>query len=202
MERSEALRYLYRQYPQLQGKRLILFLSRLDPKKGLDLLISAIGSLARQRDDFALILAGGGSPSYEQAIKQLLGQHGLAERTLLTGFVEGQNKWALLHGADVLALPSYHENFGMAVVEAMACGLPVVVTNRVNIHKSISAYRAGIVTECETQEIARALEILLDNTSLCREMGAMGQKAAAECFNWRHISRDLVAMYESILNRG
>ena len=142
----------------LDHKQLIVFLSRLDHKKGLDRLLPAIGTLAMGRDNFALVIAGSGEREYEDQVHDLVLAHGLQEKVIFTGFVQGQDKMDLLRDADVFVLPSYDENFGLAVIEAMAVGAPVVISNNVGIHHKVTQYGAGLVTSCESDEIAHALK--------------------------------------------
>jgi glycosyltransferase involved in cell wall biosynthesis len=115
------------------GLKRILFLSRFHPIKGLDLLIPALGLIAKRRSDFVFILAGDGQPRDVSGIKRLLLQHNLLKSTVMTGFVTGTTKSSLLASADIFVLPSYHENFGMSVVEAMASGIAVVISNHVDL---------------------------------------------------------------------
>jgi len=129
-------------HPQLANRRLIAFLGRLDYGKGLELLIPAFAKVAPT--DSALILIGPDSHSgYREMVEAMLDQHHLRDRTLLTGMLTGREKLAALVDAHVLAQPSFHENFGMAVLEALACGCPVLVSDQVYLHPQISRGRVG-----------------------------------------------------------
>ena len=186
-------------YPQFGGKKIVLFLSRLDPIKGLDLLIPAVGSLSERRKDFAFVLAGDGTPAYKEELDMLIKRHGLEERTIFLGFVEGNAKWSLLRNADILVLPSYHENFGLAVLEAMAAALPVVISKEVNIRYEVDQAGAGLVTGLDPRELAHVLEKLLANDNIREEMGHKGALLVRERFRWEKVTRDLVQVYEMIL---
>lgn len=199
IQRNSSSESFRKHYPQLNSKKIILFLSRIDPKKGLDLLIPALGTLAAKRDDFIFVLAGSGDPSYEEKIKTLLSKYGLMQRTILTGFVKGEKKWSIFRDADIFVLPSYHENFGMAVVEAMAAGLPVVISNRVNIHRELNSYGAGIVINCNVRKITETLEKLLDDESLRQEMGKKGRQVVEEKFTWDKVAKQMIEVYEKII---
>lgn len=199
LEVKSALPQRRERYPQLKGKKMVLFLSRLDPKKGLDLLISALGELAGRRKDFAFVLAGSGTKSYEAKVAALVKEQGLGEHTVFVGLVEGKAKWQILREADVFVLPSYRENFGVAVVEAMAAGIPVVISNRVNIHKEIVQAGAGVVTDLNPKEIGVAVEQLLGDGELRREMGKRGSKLVRERFTWEKVTKEMVCKYENIL---
>jgi glycosyltransferase involved in cell wall biosynthesis len=185
--------------PELQGKTLVLFLSRIDPKKGLDLLIPALGQLASQREDFAFLLAGTGEESYEEQVSRMLHDAGLAPRTVRLGFVQGADKAAVLRDADLFVLPSYQENFGIAVVEAMAAGLPVVISDRVNIHAEVFRAKAGLVVSQDATELARAIATLLDSPVLRETMGKEGQRLVEERFSRDRVAKQLIEVYEDIL---
>lgn len=197
----DGLAGVLRRHPQLQGRKIVLFLSRLDPIKGLDILITALGSLANTRDDFSLIIAGSGHARFETHLRTLIDQHGLSGRTVLTGMVGPEDKWPLLSVADVFALPSHHENFGVAVVEAMASGTPVVVSDRVGIHREISAARAGLVTRLEPAELSRAIGRLLDNPGAREQMGRAGEALATQKYSWERAASDVGRLYEDIVGQ-
>jgi glycosyltransferase involved in cell wall biosynthesis len=190
---------LRERYPQLAAKKIVLFLSRLDPKKGLDLLLPALGELALRRKDFAFVLAGMGDSAYEAELAALVKRHGLQDRTVFLGHVHGRVKWSLLCEADLFVLSSYHENFGIAVVEAMAAGLPVVISDRVNIHSDVSRAGAGLVTALDREEIAAAVELLLADEHLRQEMGRKGALLVRERFTWAKVVKDLVQVYDQII---
>jgi glycosyltransferase involved in cell wall biosynthesis len=181
--------------------KTVLFLSRIHPKKGLDVLIPALGDLARKRDDFALVLAGSGEVQYEREIARLLVQHDIVGRTAWAGFVHGTDKSALFARSNIFVLPSYQENFGLAVAEAMAAGIPVVISDRVNIHQEVARYRAGLVTALNRGEVAAALERLLDDEALQREMGNNGQRLVREKFSWSRIGAQIAELYKNTLRR-
>lgn len=191
-----------KKYPMLDHKKLIVFLSRLDHIKGLDRLLPAISALAMGRDNFTMVIAGSGEREYEAHVRDLVLAHGLQEKVIFTGFVQGQDKMDLLRDADVFVLPSYHENFGIAVIEAMAVGAPVVISNNVGIHYEVTEYGAGIVTSCESGEIAHALSRLLENESLRRRMGENGRRLVWEKFTWGKIAVGLMELYKAILSQG
>ena len=189
------------QYSILDGRKIVLFLSRLDPKKGLDLLAEAAASLAESRDDFALVVAGSGVPDYEAAVKATYDTHGLTGRTAFTGMVVGEDKWRLLRAADVFVLPSRHENFGIAVVEAMTAGTPVVISDQVGIHREIDEAGAGLVTTLDPADVAGAIGRLLDDPDAAERMGRAGAALAAERYSWERVASDVEALYEEIVGR-
>ena len=187
-------------YPELKNKRIVLFLSRLDPIKGLDILVSALADLSAKRDDFVLAVAGSGNTAYEREVASLVRNRGLQEIVVFLGFLQGAEKWSVLLGSDVFVLPSHHENFGVAVVEAMAAGLPVVISDRVNIHQEVEAAGAGIVTGLEPREVAVAVDKLLSDEGLRSEMGAAGARLVRERFSWDVAARKILQAYQDIVS--
>ncbi|MDJ0560728.1 MAG: hormogonium polysaccharide biosynthesis glycosyltransferase HpsP, partial [Microcystis sp. M53599_WE4] len=137
-----------------QNKPIILYMSRLDPKKGLDLLLPSLERLLAKGLDFHFVLAGGNPQDreYENRIKNQIERSILVKNTTITGFVTGEIKNNLLARADLFVLPSYYENFGIAVAEAMAAGIPVVISDRVDLHPAVAAAAAGWVTACQLED--------------------------------------------------
>ncbi len=187
------------QHPDLDGKKIVLFLSRVDAKKGLDLLIPALGSLAGKSNDFVFVLAGNGPADYEKQIRKLLHDDGLADRTILTGFVQGATKWSILRAASIFVLPSYHENFSVAAVEAMSVGLPVVISDQVGIHEEVSKAGAGLVVPQNRVELTQAIAKLLQDSELREDMGRNARRLVERMFSWERGARELIGIYEDIL---
>lgn len=200
-ETEPAPSRLRQQFPGIQGKRLVLFLSRLDPKKGLDLLIPALGKLAADGEKFAFLVAGSGSKAYEAEVAACVKQHGLEDSTVFLAFVQGAAKWSLLREVDLFVLTSYQENFGVAVGEAMEAGVPVVISDRINIHREVSREGAGLVTGLDPTEIATAIARLLSDAALRREMGERGKRLVSERFAWEKVVQGVLLMYEQVLQQ-
>jgi glycosyltransferase involved in cell wall biosynthesis len=178
---------------------LILFLSRLHAKKGLDYLIPALSQIQAHR--FTLVLAGSGSPEYEAEVDRLLEQHGLKDRTHRSGFVTGAVKNLLLQGADLFVLPSHSENFGVAVLEAMAAGLPVVVTPGVALADLVKQLQVGYVTELEIDAIAQTIAHCLSNQPTIQQMGKQARQWVAQQYTWEQNAAHLIKTYQSILHQ-
>jgi len=132
-------------FPELRGKRLVLFLSRLHTKKGADLLIRAFADVRNVDPNAHLVMAGSGEPGYEAELKAMASASGLEGTITWTGMLSGDLKWGAFREADVFALISHQENYGIAVVEALACGVPVLTTDKVNIWPTIENTRSGLV---------------------------------------------------------
>jgi glycosyltransferase involved in cell wall biosynthesis len=133
--------------PALKGKRIVLFLSRIQEKKGCDLLIRAFARVAAVDDDLQLVMAGPDQTGLQAELEQLAESLGVASRITWTGMLKNEQKWGALKTAEVFVLPSHQENFGIAVAEALAVGTPVLISNKVNIWREIEAMGAGLVAE-------------------------------------------------------
>jgi len=180
-----------------QNEPVILFISRLHCKKGLDSLIPALGRIKNER--FIFVIAGSGSPGYEANIVHLLLTCGIRDGTRGVGFVRGRTKELLLQGADISVLNSYSESFGLAVLEAMACRLPVVITERVGIYSDVKEYNAGIVTGCDAKEAVDAILQLLHDENLRKTMGENGQRLARDRFTWDKVADRLIPTYRAAI---
>jgi glycosyltransferase involved in cell wall biosynthesis len=186
-------------WPQTRNRKTILFLGRLNFKKGLDLLARAFGELCRERDDVHLFLAGPDNDGYGSKVRDWLAEEGVLDRCTFAGMLTGEDKWDALAGADLFVLPSYSENFGLALGEAMACGLPVVISNRVNIWHEVAEARAGLVVNCEVNELRAAMSALLDDSAEGRRMGEAGRRLVAERFTWAAVGEKLRELYQQLV---
>lgn len=131
-------------FPTLAGKRLLLYLSRITPKKGCDLLLQAMAA-TRERHDLHLVMAGPEDEAFGPRLHALADSLGIADRVTWTGMISGPVKWGAYHAADAFILPSHQENFGIVVAEALALGKPVLISDQVNIWREIAADEAGLV---------------------------------------------------------
>ncbi|MEW6491133.1 MAG: glycosyltransferase [Cyanobacteriota bacterium] len=178
---------------------IVLFLSRLHPKKRPDLLLQALSKLATLNADFHLILAGSGDSDYLTYLTNLVSSLGLARRTTIPGFVTGVDKNLLLQGSDLFVLPSFSENFGIAVAEAMAAGLPVIVTPGVQIAPDIAQANAGLVIQGELDALVMAIQELLTSPSRRIELGENGKRLVNQRYSWNAIAGNLDTVYTAIL---
>jgi glycosyltransferase involved in cell wall biosynthesis len=166
-------------FPQLRDRRLFLFLGRIHPKKGCDLLIEALANVASLAPDLHLVIAGPDADGWQAALHRRAEALGIAQRITWTGMLRGEHKWGAFHAAEVFVLPSHQENFGVAVAEALACSVPVLITNRVNIWREIAADEAGIVSNDDPAGIEALLRDWL--TTPRERRSAMGLNAR-RCF--------------------
>ncbi len=178
---------------------IVLFLSRLHYKKRPDLLLQSLAQLRQAGVVFHLVLAGSGEPDYVAALKQQTSELNLTDCVTFAGLVEGEAKDLLLQGADLFVLPSFSENFGIAVAEALLAGLPVVITPGIQIAAEIASAEAGLVVVGEIEPLADALAQLLNSAALRTQLGENGRRLAQSRYVWPAIAKDLAAVYEQIL---
>ncbi|HET8870087.1 MAG TPA: glycosyltransferase [Aquabacterium sp.] len=133
----------FKRHPHLQGKRLVLFLSRIHVKKGCDLLLKAFAATAERDPQLHLVIAGPCADRYLQELQALSKSLNIEQRVSWLGMVKGDDKWGAFYAAEAFALPSHQENFGIAVAESLACGLPVLISDQVNIWREIVTDQAG-----------------------------------------------------------
>lgn len=170
-------------YAQVQlplGRRHILFLSRIHPKKGCDLLIEAFAQLAGEHQDVDLVIAGPDAIGWRTTLEALAQRRGVSDRIHWPGMLTGEAKWGAFRTAMAFALPSHQENFGIAVAEAMACGLPVLITPRINIWREIDAAGAGIIGEDDVVGTVSTLRRFLTMSDTERESMGAAARAAFE----------------------
>jgi glycosyltransferase involved in cell wall biosynthesis len=191
-------RYRLRQYLNLPtDEPVILFLSRLHPKKGLDYLIPALGKLNHHR--FTFVIAGSGSKEYEAEIESLLVSNKIRDRTHFVGFVEGETKNIFMQGADLFALTSHSENFAVVVLEALAAGIPVLVTPGVALAPVIQQNQLGYVAELDVCAIASALDLYFSNPQAGKDMGNRAQQFIFEKYTWEKMASQMHQIYVDIL---
>lgn len=186
-------------YPQLQGKKVILFLSRINFKKGLDILVKAFALLSRERNDVHLLIAGPDDEGYGRKVKNWLIKKGVLGRVTFAGMLLGRDKLAAFRDSDLFVLPSYSENFGMAVIEAMACGTPVLISDKVGIYKEVKENNAGMVVTCREEDIYRGIKAILDKKSLAEELSFNGRKMVEMYYNIDKVADKMLELYEKIL---
>jgi glycosyltransferase involved in cell wall biosynthesis len=188
-------------FSQLRGKRIVLFLSRLHPKKGLDLLIPAFRSVAACFSDVHLAIVGGGEDDYVVELRALVDREAIREHVTLTGPLNGRAKWEAMAAATTLVLPSYQENFALVVAEGMRIGLPIVLSRRVNIWADVVQAGAGLLCELSADSVAGAICSLLADPALAERMGRQGRQLAVQTFTWEQTAAAVEAVYRDVLGR-
>jgi len=162
---------------------MCLFLGRLQEKKGCDLLIQAFARVAARDERLRLVMAGPGDEAWVAHLKELAHKAGIADRIVWTGMLTGDLKWAAFYACELFCLPSHQENFGIAVAEALACGRPVAISDKVNIWREVETDEAGWVAPDTVEGTVRSLQGWLDATP--QELARRGQ-AARRSFERRY----------------
>jgi glycosyltransferase involved in cell wall biosynthesis len=188
-------------WPILKGRRVILFLSRISPEKGLDQCIPAIRDLLDVGGprDTLFVIAGPDHKGYLATVKELIARYDLERYAFFPGMVLGREKLALYRRTDVFVLPSYSESYGIVVAEALACGAPVVTTTGTP-WKELQDIDAGRWVAPMRGPLAKALcELLGISREERKAMGQRGRKLVFEKYTWKNIARKLHTIYQCIL---
>ncbi|MEM7774291.1 MAG: glycosyltransferase [Pseudomonadota bacterium] len=173
----------------------ILFLGRVNWKKGLDRLIPAMSRVPNAR----LIVVGNDEENYRPQLESIAEQCGVGERVEFRGPLYAEDKWRAFAEADLFVLPSYSENFGISVLEAMAAGLPVIVTPEVGLASTVSDAGAGIVVNCDEDNIGRSIAQLISDPVKMEECGRAGREAVRTQFSWDGIASKMQKSYADVL---
>jgi glycosyltransferase involved in cell wall biosynthesis len=189
-----------RRHPETQGKELVVFLSRVNFKKGLDLLVTAFATVARERPNAHLVIAGPDNEGYGAKIREQCVKENIANRVTMAGVLSEDEKRDLFADGDVFALTSYTENFGVTILEALACGLPVVISDKVNIWREIDGAQAGKVVPCHPTEIAQALGALLDYENERRRLAENGRRLLREKFQWERVAEQQENFFKAVID--
>jgi glycosyltransferase involved in cell wall biosynthesis len=179
-------------FPGLRGRRFFLFLSRIHRKKGCDLLLDAF---ARVKADWDLVMAGPDEEGLQPVLEAQAARLGVASRVHWTGMLEGDVKWGALRTAEAFVLPSHQENFGIAVVEALACGVPVIISDKVNIWPEIAQDKAGIVKDDSADGI---YEGMVEFLAMGREERLQMIRNGIDCFRARYEMKRSAALLNEL----
>jgi len=183
-------------YPQLKNKRIVLYLGRMHQKKGLDLLIKAFAQLTKEEKNIFLLIVGNDEGGYIRKVHRWIKAENITDKVLFTGLLIGREKLAAYCGSDVFVLPSYNENFGMTVVEAMACGVPVVISDQVGLYEEVKRGKAGIITKCNVQSIVTGIKSVLDNHTRSHDLSIRGKNMVKRYYDIRTVATKFVAELE------
>jgi len=179
-----------------RGPRL-LFLSRIHPKKGLDLLLPAWARVSQNYKDWELVIAGPDEQGYLAVVRRLAERLGLAKTVVFTGTVTGQSKTELFYSADVFVLPSYSEGLPVSLLEAMACEVPVVATKECNC-PDIAPAGAGWLCEPRVESLVESLSTALGTTDSERsQRGANGKRLVENSYSWPKIASEILRACEA-----
>jgi glycosyltransferase involved in cell wall biosynthesis len=190
------LRQFFGRYPNLSGKKLALFMGRIHPKKACDILIDAFAKILGQHPEWHLVFAGPDQIAWQNELNIRATRLGLVDRITWTGMISGAMKWGALRSAEVFVLPSHQENFGVVVSEALAAGVPTLISNKVNIWREIKAGGAGIVAEDTLEGTCQLLQSYAEMST--QERLVMRRRARA-CFEARFEIRRAAESLQAVL---
>ena len=179
---------------------MVLFMSRLNIKKGLDLLLPAFRNYVARHPDARLVLAGP-DDGYQAITEAFIRDHNLHESVTLVGMITGADKKAALADADVFVLPSYSEGFSMAVLEAMAAGTPAIVSDRVGFGDVIRETGAACLTDLTPAGVTASLERVLHDDAYRAQIRQTGQRLVRERYDIHVVADQLLAQYQRLLTR-
>lgn len=184
------------------NKKIILFMGRLNWIKGFGILIPAFAEVVKKNSNAVLVISGSDSAGYSKTVKSLVEQYRLIRNVIFTGILEGNEKNMAYSAADIFVLPSYSENFGMVLAEAMHFGLPVITTKYVGIAPEILKNEAGIVIDKNAGELAGAILNILDNKILAEKLAKNGEKLVKEKFLASAVADKFMKLYNEITGHG
>jgi glycosyltransferase involved in cell wall biosynthesis len=185
--------------PELRGRRVVLYLGRIHQKKGPDILVRAWQRVAKQFPDAQLVIAGPDSGGAEAMIQRLASQSGVSDQITFTGHLAGDAKWSALAACTLFVLPSHSEGFSVAVLEALGCGKPVMISPQCHFPE-VAERRCGWIVEpaCELLAAALANGLQTPDREL-QEMGERGQALVSERYCWDAIGRQMAEVYRWVL---
>lgn len=190
----------YREFPHTRNKTLIIFLARIDPKKGLDLLAKACRQVYAQFPQAHIVIAGPDNTGFLPTVKNYFAESECSEFVTFTGMLTGKIKYAALAAASIYVAPSYSEGFSMSVLEGMAAGLPCVITTGCNFPEA-GEVEAAYIVKVDADEIADKLIYCLKNPQSAKETGDRARQLILSQYTWENIATKLTANYTTIINK-
>ena len=185
-------------FPAITGPYLF-FLGRLSAQKGLDLLLPAFARLLRARPDLWLVLAGPDYRGYAAEVRAMARESGVEHRVVLPGLLRHEAKLAAFVDAELFVLPSHAENFGVVITEALACGLPVLISDQVNIHRELAAAGMATVVQCTVDSVTSGIEAALPDDEGRRRMAARGPAFVRAHYTWDTIVPMVIERYQQVI---
>ncbi|OUL29864.1 glycosyltransferase [Nostoc sp. T09] len=188
----------HEKFPDTKNKKLIIFLGRIDPKKGLDLLATAFAKVHKQFPETHLIVAGPDNIGFLPTVKSYFMEADCINAVSFTGMLTGSMKYAALAAASIYVAPSYSEGFSISVLEGMATGLPCVITTECNFPEAAAA-KAAHVVDTNYDAIADSLIHCLTNPEQAKIMGDRARQLIFEKYIWEHIAAKMISVYTAII---
>jgi len=191
----------FQRFPYLQGKRIVLFLGRITWKKGLDILIDAFARFHTAYPDAVLVLAGNDEAGFSALIKKRIQLNHIGEQVFFTGMLLGQAKRQAFAVCDVFVLPSYSENFGLSVIEAMAAGAPVVISDQVALAREAAELKAALVVEATAESLYTGLVAVFKDPDETRQRVKRAHQFVREKYDIHTIADQMIALFERVEKR-
>jgi len=180
------------------GRPVLLFLSRVHYKKGVEHLLRAARLLGDRGTPVSVLIAGAGEQEYVQTLERLPADLGLKDQVSFVGHITGEDKISLYQAADLFVLPTSQENFGFVLIEALACGTPVITTRGVDIWPELEAGGGAVTAELQADALADVIQTLLGDTARRRDMGRIGRQWVLTEFNEQSLAERFEAMYSAV----
>jgi glycosyltransferase involved in cell wall biosynthesis len=187
-------------FPELEGKRIVLFLGRLHPKKRPEVAIDAFHRVATTDERLHLVLAGPADTAYSNELSARVASHGLGNRVTFTGLLRGEVVREAYAAAKVFVLMSHQENFGIAIAEAMAASCPVLISDELDLAGDIVAAGAGIACAPNADVTAVMLRRIIEDETLCQRMGQNGHALVLRRFTWPPVAAAVVTEYQKLVS--
>lgn len=201
LDRGVSPELFWEKYPHTRGQRIGLFMARIHEKKGLGHLLPAFGRLASSFPEWHLVIAGPDCGDLER-VNRLVDEYAIRDRITLTGPLQGDMKAAVRTAAEIFLQPSFSEGFSMAIIEALACRLPVLLTPGCNFPEAVEA-RAAISVIPEIDDCARGLRELLSQTSeQLQAMGQRGRELVESRYQWDTVAQETLSLYRWLIHGG
>jgi glycosyltransferase involved in cell wall biosynthesis len=181
----------------LEGREVVLWMGRLTGKKALDVVVGAFKRISLVRPKAMLVLVGPDNEGLGPAVRRWVQEAGLESRVIFTGMLKGDEKRQAFRAASVFVFPSYAENFGVVMLEAMAAGCPLVISRGIDVWQEIQATGAALVVNSDAEEVADATCSILDDDARHARMGQAGREGIYR-FDWSRVGGELAAAYEAM----
>lgn len=195
---ANSREHIKKRYGISDESDIVYFLGRIEPIKGVDIAIKALHEVAADHPNAILVVAGPEKDGMQAQMERLAESLGLRDRIIFTGSVKGDDKWAMFQEAVILVLPSVTEVLAMSVLEALDCGVPVVLTQK-HAWPQIVEAQAGIITDRNPQAVGDALKTLLADPQLREAMGRKGKELVERAFRWPNIAQRTIDLCQSVI---
>jgi glycosyltransferase involved in cell wall biosynthesis len=192
-------RAFYDRFPHVREKRLALFMGRIHPKKGCDLAIQAFAKVLAKDPNWHLVMAGPDQVGWQSKLSSLAEQLKVVDRITWAGMIRGDEKWGAFRASEIFVLPSHQENFGFVVAEALACGVPALISNKVNIWREVEGDGAAFVAEDDLPGTCHLFESWLNARAADRQrMRAQARKCFEQRFEIRRAADGLCQVLSNV----